>query len=174
MIDPVVSVSLRCLLALLFATAAWHKLADRNRFAATLRAYQLVPRRLVEPLAVAIPTFELGVAGALLFPVHGAAAVAAAALLSVYTLAIAVNLVRGRRQIDCGCFGPASRVPLRRPLLLRNGLLLVAATMAVPRMTQRQLVWLDGLTIAVVVLTVAILWNAFWRLQQTSALEAYP
>ena len=174
MIDPVVSVSVRCLLALLFATAAWHKLAHRNRFAETLRAFQLGRGWLAGPLAVALPFMELGVAGALLLPVHGAAASTACALLSVYTAAIAINLARGRRQIDCGCFGPAYRVPLSRALLFRNGLLLVAATLAVPPMSPRPLVWLDGFTIAAVVLTVAILWNAFWRLQQTSTSEAYP
>ena len=41
------------------------------------------------------------------------AAAAAALLLALYAGAIGVNLARGRRDIDCGCGGPASRQPIR-------------------------------------------------------------
>ena len=49
------------------------------------------------------------------------AAIAAAGLLAGYGLAIAINLARGRRYIDCGCGD--TRQLLSPWLLVRNGLL---------------------------------------------------
>jgi len=54
------------------------------------------------------------------------AGVAACLLLALYGGAIAVNLCRGRSRIDCGCSaGPQFLSPW---MLLRNGLLVLAAT----------------------------------------------
>jgi hypothetical protein len=46
-------------------------------------------------------------------------------ILGVYTVAMSVNLARGRRYIDCGCGDLPT--PLSGWLLLRNGLLMALA-----------------------------------------------
>jgi len=108
--DPVLAVVLRGALALLLIVAALHKLRDRASFRATLEAYALLPAPLLSPLARAVPLVELA-AAALLVTSRAAPAggVLAALLLAVYALAMGVNLLRGRRDLDCGCMGPGAR-----------------------------------------------------------------
>jgi hypothetical protein len=146
MLDPAFALVLRGGLALLFAAAAWHKLRDLAAFRAALGEYQLLPEAGIGLASRALVGLELVTAGMLALSTSGG--LPAAALLAVYTAAIGVNLARGRREIDCGCFGPAARQPLSYGLALRNaGLLLLALAAALPA-APRMLVWLDGFTIA--------------------------
>jgi hypothetical protein len=76
----------------------------------------------------------------------------AALLLSGFAAAIAINLARGRKAIDCGCFQSALRQPLRIVLVARN-LLLVAAILPLVESSAPDpsvLQWLDGLAAGVV------------------------
>ena len=71
-----------------------------------------------------------------------------------------MNLARGRREIDCGCFGPALRQPLSLALVLRNaGLIALALVCALP-VGSRALVPLDALTIAALVALGALVHGA--------------
>jgi hypothetical protein len=98
---------------------------------------------------------ELATAGALVL--DGArGGLAAAALLALYSAAIVVNLARGRREIDCGCFGPAQRQPLSPALVLRNGVLIALALVCALPAGVRALVPLDALTIAALVAFAAL------------------
>jgi len=171
MIDPVVSVSLRCLLAVLFATAAWHKASDLRRFAATLEAYRLLPPWLGGAAARALPVAEVAVAVSLLLPLYRWAALGAVAMLVLYSVAIAINLARGRREIDCGCFGPAAGVPLSGALVARNALLIGAAAIVSLPVGARPLVWVDAFSVIVAVAVTTVLWISFWRLSETARLQ---
>ncbi|MGB5811188.1 MAG: MauE/DoxX family redox-associated membrane protein [Polyangiales bacterium] len=168
MIDPVVSVSLRCLLAAVFVAAAWHKVSDHARFRAVLRAYRVIPGSLSDVVSWSVPLVEFLVAGGLASPSYRIAAGAAAGVLTLYSAAIAFNLARGRRDIDCGCFGPAARVPLSGSLLARNAVLVSGALLASAPLRDRPLVWVDGLTVVLLVLVTALLWVSFWRLRQVA------
>ena len=55
MIDPLTVLVLSTSLALLFLTAAMHKLNSSARFRAQLAAYELVPSAILPGLARAIP-----------------------------------------------------------------------------------------------------------------------
>ncbi len=168
MIDPVFELSVCFALALLFGAAAWHKVSDRVRFRAVVDAYDLLPSWLASPAARLLPALEASVAVALLYPPsRHAAAIVAVPLLSVYTAAIFVNIVRGRREIDCGCFTASSRVPLSNWLVLRNVVLIAAACILLLPIRGRTLVWVDGLTIATALITMSLLWAAGQRLAQT-------
>ena len=157
--DPVVCGAGRLFLALLFLHAGLHKLRDRRRFRAALADYRLLPAAATGPLATGLASAELALAVALCLPVGGAAAVVAAALLCVYSAAMGINLLRGRREIDCGCAGPTRR-PLGAGLLLRNaGLIGVALVCAVPT-SGRPLLWLDALTLAAAVAVATLLYAA--------------
>lgn len=164
MTDPVVSVSLRCLLALVFASAAWHKVTQFRGFQSTLDDYRLLPSWLVTPVAAGLAVAELSIASALLLPGHRAAALTALGLIILYSAAMVINLARGRLAIDCGCFGPTARAPLSRSLLVRNVFLAVAAGAVSLPLSPRPLVWMDAFTIAMVVFATVTLWTAFWRL----------
>jgi hypothetical protein len=143
-IDPALDVTLRAGLSLLLATAAWHKLRDVAGFEATLRDYRLLPDATCAAAARGFPGLESLLAVGLWLPaLRSATALATGALLALYGVAIAVNLARGRRHIDCGCSGPATRQSLHEWLLLRNALLVVAAGICAMPATARPLGWLD-------------------------------
>jgi hypothetical protein len=157
-VDPALAIVLRAGLALLFATAAAHKLRDFGAFRDALEGYRLVPAPALGPSACGLIAAELGTAAALVLSEHGG--VAAAALLGLYSAAIALNLARGRREIDCGCFGPAMRQPLSLALVLRNlGLIALALVCLLPVGT-RALGPLDALVIAAAVALAALLHGA--------------
>lgn len=171
MIDPVISVCLRCLLAIVFATAAWHKASDIRRFRRVLDAYRLVPSAFSHAAAWSVPAIEVVLACGLLLPGYRWAAWGAAVMLLAYSAAIAVNLARGRRDIDCGCFGPAASVPLSGSLLVRNAILVAAAGIATSSLRPRPLVWVDGFTVLFVIAAAVLLWTSFWRLRRVRVQE---
>jgi hypothetical protein len=146
-IDPALRAALRGALALLWLASAGHKLRDPARFRDALGGYRLVPAGAVRAAAGLIVALELGLGLALLLPGSGAApAVATAALLACYAAAIAANLLRGRRAIDCGC--GARPQPLDEALVARNAALVGLALLAALPGSARGLVWLDAATIA--------------------------
>jgi hypothetical protein len=159
--DPVVVLVVRAALALLFATAAWHKVRARGAFTAVVGAYRLVPDGWLAPATVAIAAAEGGVATLLLLPgTRTAGALGAAALLALYSFAIGVNLVRGRRTIDCGCGALGARQPIGEWLLVRNALLATAAALTVQPAALRPLGWVDWLTIGGGVAVASAAWTA--------------
>lgn len=130
--DPVFKAAGMMLMAVLFAHAAWHKLAQGPQFQSTLQAYHLLPAALVAPASLLLAGLEALVPLGLMWPAtRPVAMMLAALLLSGYGLAIAVNLLRGREHIDCGC-GDETQT-LSWALVVRNGLLAaLAASCAVP------------------------------------------
>jgi len=158
MIDPAVAALLAGAFALLFASAALHKLLDPGGFAAAFRAYEVVPPALAR-LSLLVPLLELAVAAALLAARsrHGAAA-AGVALLLTYAAAIAVNLGRGRRDLDCGCGGPRERRTIGAWMVWRNlGLATVLGALLLP-WSARALSGADALTIGAGTAVAALLY----------------
>jgi hypothetical protein len=161
--DPAIDLTLRAALGLLLLAAALHKLRDPRRFTATLADYRLLPRPLAGVAAALVAGTELLVMAALAAaPRLGFAG--AACLFLVYAGAIAINLARGRRHIDCGCTGPAGSRPISEWLVARNlGLAAVAFAGIVP-LAPRALVWVDGLTVVAATMALAACWTAMDRL----------
>jgi uncharacterized membrane protein YphA (DoxX/SURF4 family) len=93
----------RLVLGATFAVAGVAKLADPASARKALGDFG-VPGPLAGPVAVLLPLFEIATAFVLV-PVPSAwfGAVAAFALLTLFSLAIAFNLVQGRRP-ECNCF----------------------------------------------------------------------
>ncbi|MDH3212719.1 MAG: DoxX family membrane protein [Myxococcales bacterium] len=160
-LDPAVRIALRLSLALLLLAASHHKLREFEAFRSAMANYRLLPDRWTRVAAAGVASGELAVGIALLAPgLTRAAAGAAVALLALYTAAIAINLIRGRRDIDCGCAGPRARRPLSGGLVARNAvLMLVAAACALPA-AGRPLVWLDGVTLVAGVTVLVFLYGA--------------
>ena len=131
-LDPVIGLLLLASFALLFASAALQKWRNLPRFAEALAAYQLLPSRLSPRVHVLVPLIESLIALGLLAGVtRRAAAIAGALLLLCYATAIAANLLRGRRDIACGCGGPHDERTIAAWMVWRNVLLagLLAATL---------------------------------------------
>lgn len=130
--EPVVTTFVRAFLILLLASAAIPKLRHGEEFFGVVRNFRLMPEWLARPFAVALPWLELGLAAGLMFPVTAPfAAGAAGGLLVLFGLAIAINVVRGRTAIDCGCFRNGMKQKLSWLLVGRNaGLALMAFGLA--------------------------------------------
>lgn len=132
---------------LVFLTAGIAKLRSRRIFPGVVANYRLLPGPLVAPFAAALPVAELAIGAGLLAGLM-LPAIPAIALLLAFSVAMAVNIGRGRAHIDCGCGRSELRQPLSRTLVLRNialALLLVPATVALPAlMTAEWLIALAG------------------------------
>lgn len=129
--DPVTALALGLLCSFVLLDAGLHKWREPLHYAAVIDEYRLLPqgagRWLSRPLGA---TECLLGAAVLLPPLRGGALAVAAALLLGYALAIGINLLRGRRDIDCGCGAPEQAQPLSPALILRNLLLAAAAGLA--------------------------------------------
>lgn len=158
--DPALLLSLRWMLCALFVIAVVHKISSPAAFVGTVHTYRLLPSSLVAPFAYALIAGE-GVAAVALLLNLRVGSVIATALLAMYTAAIAVNLWRGRRDIDCGCAGPYVRQSLSYGLVARNLLFLGAAAVTLlPAETGRALGALDWFTALAAAGTFALLFLA--------------
>lgn len=168
MLDPAIEFVLRGGLALLLLSTALHKARDFAAFRAAVIGYALAPERFAAAIAALLATAEAAIGVALLAPaslgLRALALVATALLLALYAAAIAVNLARGRRDIDCGCAGPAARQPLSEWLLARNAILVAAALVCLGGAAVRPLVWIDVLTVSGGVAMSVAAWLAAHRL----------
>lgn len=117
--------------ALLLGWAAAGKLRDPAGFEGVLAGFRLLPRAALSLAARGLPWLEAAAALLLVTPgVAGKIGVfGAAGLLGVFGAAVAVNLARGRRMLDCGCGGPPRPAG---PALAMHNLLLAAALLATP------------------------------------------
>jgi Methylamine utilisation protein MauE len=93
------------LLGCLLLLAGVSKLGDRESRLVTIQGYRLLPDAGERLVAHVLPHTEI-VLGALLLIGLGAPVVPAAAmvLFLVFLVALSINLARGRRELDCGCF----------------------------------------------------------------------
>jgi len=115
---------LRFVLAFLFISTAFSKHKTMLEHIGIVRDYQILPKPLVEPFARAETYIEF-ILGVLLLvglfqPIVAAGCVA---LLAIYTVAIVINLLRGRTEMSCGCGGVAGEHRLSWWLILRNVML---------------------------------------------------
>jgi uncharacterized membrane protein YphA (DoxX/SURF4 family) len=123
----VLAVCVRFVLAAVFLLAGWAKLLRLTAFEDSVRAYRLLPNRLVRPVARLLPAIEILLGATLLLGVGlRPASVAVAVLLALFTAAIVWALMR-RRDIACGCFGTSGPERIGPRLVIRNMLLLAAA-----------------------------------------------
>lgn len=123
------TIIVRVLLAFVFARAAWHKARNLAHFQAQLESYQLLPNSLVPAVSRLVLVVEGLVALALPVWTLPQPPVVAAMLLAIYTGALAINLLRGREDLDCGCGGESAQA-ISWALVVRNSFLIVLAAIA--------------------------------------------
>ena len=135
---------IRFIVGILLLSVALSKLLHRHDFRSAIQDYRLIPAtlekslNLSELLSSTVPTLELllGIAlisGILLTP----ALLLSLLLFGVYTIALIINLRRGRSELSCGCGGILGNHRISwwmvgRNILLLAGLLLLLITPSVP------------------------------------------
>lgn len=149
------------LLVIVFLGASVNKLRSLELFEGVVYNFRLLPEKLVTPVAYSLPILELVVAAAMAVPAtRNYSGWTAVVLLGVFTLAVAINLLRGRREIDCGCFSSGQgssdlKQMLSWWLVLRNmalvGLALWVAAVPAVAPAGTGIEWLLGTVTAIIV-----------------------
>ena len=121
------------LLGLVLLSAGVPKVRNPRAFRAIVSDYHLLPSAVVRPVSHFLPLLEC-VCGAALIAGYATriAAAVAAGLLTCFTVAVAINLVRGRR-INCGCSGRQAPTPISWGLVARNLVLIGIAGFVLAR-----------------------------------------
>ncbi len=179
-LDPLVVLVIAFGFGVLFLGAALHKIREFAQFRVVLADYQLLPSVLVMPAACTVVTLELaltlGWLSALWTPFLVApSAVVSAVLLTLYGLAVGINLARGRVHISCGCGVPGANnadQPLSSGIVVRNLVLALLALAGVLPIIERNLAWFDYISVATALLTASILYMATTQLLKNSAAMA--
>jgi Methylamine utilisation protein MauE len=164
--DPAAIWAARLMLATVFGLAAFAKLRALDEFIGVVHNYRVLPEVLARPVAYGLPPLEAAIAvGLLIEPTRMLAASGAMVLLLVFGLAMGVNLVRGRVEIDCGCFAAALKQRISWSLVGRNVVLIGLALLALRSPPPaRMLTWLDLVTVGAAVLGMVLLYVAFTQL----------
>jgi Methylamine utilisation protein MauE len=171
MIDPVLMLLIALGGSVLFGTAAFHKLRSPAAFGAALADYHVVPGAVAPAAATALVLLETAVACGLLWGrARPVCATVGAALLLLYASAIALNLLRGRRDLDCGCGSQGTAIGWW--MVARNALL--AALLLIARLpaATRELSLGDVATIGASLTVAALLYMSAALLLGRSARRA--
>jgi len=126
--DAHVLLGIRIFLGVLLAVTGILKLLGLRQFVQIVADYRLLPKVMVRPVAGVLPRLEVLVGVTMMFGfVPPWPSAAAACLFALFGAAIMTNLLRGRREISCGCllFGTESR--LKWTLVFRNASLAAVA-----------------------------------------------
>jgi len=116
----------------LFLRAAVHKLSPDNRYyyLQLMADYGVSSSKLAAALYKCLGTLELVVAMAMLAAsTRFYATIIAVALLGMYLLGMTAQLIKGKRDLSCGCSGPNSHLKISWPLIIRNAVLICIALM---------------------------------------------
>jgi uncharacterized membrane protein len=167
--DPLIILIACGILIAVFVRAVWHKASDFAVFKAILADYDILPPTLAAPVSLVLILAEIAIVAGLVIPMtRQAAAIGAVVLLLAYGFAIALNLMRGRYTIDCGCGG--SGQGLSWFLVARNGILAVISALAIASPVTRDLSFTDAAILGLSVITV---WLLVVAVEQTGANDAH-
>ncbi|HEY0100628.1 MAG TPA: MauE/DoxX family redox-associated membrane protein [Pyrinomonadaceae bacterium] len=114
--------------ALIFIASGGAKLLRPRLFVDAVRDFKIVPDSASKPVAYLLPYLETCVGLFLLLDQYRPIFLTVAVImLAAFTLAITVNLARGRTLISCGCFGSHEKTELTWLLVARNLLFVAVA-----------------------------------------------
>jgi uncharacterized membrane protein YphA (DoxX/SURF4 family) len=127
----------RFAVAAVLISAGVSKLWDRRNFSEVVQRFEILPRAAAGVFASSLPVTEIVAASCLLasmlvqVSVFAWSGLLAMALFAIFAVAVSVNLVRGRTNISCGCFGKRKQ-SLSWGLALRALCYLVMSAMTLP------------------------------------------
>ncbi|WP_181156885.1 MULTISPECIES: MauE/DoxX family redox-associated membrane protein [unclassified Microbacterium] len=123
---PVLIYSLSALVGLILAVTGVIKLREGQRpLGQAIETFRVVPAAAVRPIAAVLPPLELAVGLALVAGIAGPWALAAVALIVVYTASV-ISVITRKISTDCGCFGSVLKSRANWVVVGRNVVLLLA------------------------------------------------
>lgn len=164
---PEVSVAIRTLVALVYAAAAVGKMRHWAALHGVIANYRLLPNFLVAPVAYSLPPLEALLGATLLLGVFPPwPEVTAATLLVLFAVAMGINLLRGRRYIDCGCFQSSLKQTLSWILVVRNAAMASLLGLALSPTDGMANLWvsMEGLLVGGVLFLILQSLNILWSI----------
>lgn len=160
--DPALAAVVGVAAGAIFLSGAWSKWREREIFAQAMEGYELIPSVVVPSASVALIGAEFTIGLLLLLTPFARPwpQLAGVALLVVVTAAVAINLLRGRTDISCGCGGAGGEQTLSWALVARNALLALLLGGAALGTATRALAWADYAVIVIGGLLLAALYAA--------------
>jgi hypothetical protein len=152
------------LCAAVLMVAGSSKLTDLKNFTSQVKAYDILPSRTAGGLAVILPFAEILAGGLLLIiPPYGGAL--GAVLFGSFAVAITINVIKGRTELVCGCFGPTGRHTIGVSHIGSN---LALLTICVAGATRTSLPSIAGVMVGATLSSGLLLLSAFTSLLATS------
>jgi uncharacterized membrane protein YphA (DoxX/SURF4 family) len=162
-----IAVTARIVMACVFLVSSTAKARKSSAFVETLTEWGVAPRRAARALAWAVIAAEFVIGACLATGIEiGAAALAALALLGIFTTAAAWQIYRGQAT-SCNCLGVLQRLGPR--VLMRNfGLMILAAQVVMVSFAPSSLLGpsLLRLAPALTALGLVVLAAASWELSK--------
>ncbi|MET3107927.1 hypothetical protein AAKU58_002768 [Oxalobacteraceae bacterium GrIS 1.18] len=144
-LDPALTLTAACTVAGIMIASAIPKLRDLASFEEVVVEYRILPEGLARLVGRALPWLELLAAVGLVYPMTSLLSAQVLALLVAgFGCAIAVNLLRGRTRIDCGCGVTEGSTELNWLMLGRNAFLLILLAISAGTGTGRALILMDA------------------------------
>lgn len=112
----------------LFVRAGSHKLMPGNKayYQRVMMEYGINPAQRADIAARSVATIELTAGLLIVVPVtRSLGAILCTIVLTAYLALLLTQFLQGKRDMDCGCAGPAGDVKIGVPVLARNALLLL-------------------------------------------------
>ena len=161
----VIAVAVQIAIGLIFLQSSLAKTLRWHEFKGIVHAYELLPGWAAAVAAGGVLVVELFTGVALVAGWTPVAALVAAGLLAIFAAAMAVNILRGRTSLDCGCFQSAKQ-PLEWRLVVRNlvcaGVAITASELSLD--LADPLRWMHALPAGVALFAIYIALNAVWAL----------
>jgi uncharacterized membrane protein YphA (DoxX/SURF4 family) len=163
-INPYVLLFFRILIAALLMAAGVSKLTNLHAFVQVVRDFRLLPENMAGAVGLMIPIVEVVLFLLLILNLHQPwSVISAASLFMLFGLAVAVNILRGRSNIPCGCFGRTRNQRLTWSLVLRNVVLasLTFSVAVAPTTSDNtsQPTMIDAAALILVAMTVLAAWR---------------
>jgi len=122
-----VYVMIRVCFAVLFIYSSISKFSDQNTFSLIVRNYQILPELWVSPFSIILPRMEIFISVMLLSGWEiGTASIIGILMLLAFSLAVSANLIRGRTNVSCGCFGKNKYSKINWEIIARNLIFVIA------------------------------------------------
>lgn len=127
-LQSLISSLFRLVLGTVFFVSSVAKVRAPGHFAYTINSFKLIPKTWAKPAGQIIMVIEAVAAFFLLLGLKSRVIAALSImLLAIFILVISFNLVHGRRNLECGCFGANHKQRIGVRLIVQDLLLITIA-----------------------------------------------
>lgn len=153
-------IAAKFLVVALFGVALRGKLTNWSDFVAVVARYPLVPYALAGLVAIVVAGLEAACIVLILYPpLAPVGAAMAMGLLLAFAGAMTIAMLRGNREMDCGCNLGGSRQHISWLLIVRNLVLaaLILPALAMSNAPSTLLDWMDGVGFGLIAFLISMI-----------------